>query len=258
MQQHRKIIHIDESKCDGCGLCVPACAEGAIQIIDGKARLVSETYCDGLGACLGECPLDAITIVEREAEAFDEEAVAEHLARQKKEAEAEPEKAAEPGPVFGGCPSSRIMSLAEEGGEEESREDTGPKSSSALSHWPIKLNLVPPAAPFLQGADVVLIADCVPFAFPDVHREFMKGKSILIGCPKFDDSQRDLERLTAILDQADIKSLTVVHMEVPCCHGYRQLTREALRASGKDIPYKEVVISRNGELIEDREAIFQP
>ncbi len=233
----RKIIRIDEEKCNGCGLCVPACAEGALQIIDGKAKLVSEIYCDGLGACLGECPQGAIIIEERAAEEFDEEATKLHLEEEKPAREA----------LLCGCPSTTVTRF-------ERQEATGvsPKEAtdqrSMLSHWPVQLTLVPPTAPFLQGADLVLAADCVPFAYASFHQDFLKNHSLLVACPKLDDFQAHLKKLTDILRYSSVKSLTVVHMEVPCCSGLVHMTKQAVQLSGKDIPFKEVTVSIKGDL----------
>jgi len=234
----RKIIRIDGEKCNGCGLCVPACAEGALQIIDGKAKLVSETYCDGLGACLGECPQGAITIEERAAEHFDEEATKLHLEEKKQTMEELP----------CGCSSATVTQF-------ERRQTTGVASMEAtnqqsmLGHWPVQLTLVPPTAPFLQGADLVLTADCVPFAYASFHRDFLKDHSLLVACPKLDDFQAHLKKLTDILRHSLVKSLTVVHMEVPCCSGLVHMAKQAIQLSSKDIPFKEVTVSIKGYLI---------
>ena len=233
----RKIIRIDEEKCNGCGVCVPACAEGALQIIDGKAKLISEKYCDGLGACLGECPQGAIIIEERAAEEFDEEAAKLHL---------EEKHTLEELPC--GCSSATVTQF-------ERQEMTGVAPSagtnqqSMLGHWPVQLTLVPPTAPFLQGADLVLAADCVPFAYASFHRDFLKDHSLLVACPKLDDFQPHLEKLTDILSHSQVKSLTVVHMEVPCCSGLVHMAKQAVQLSGKDIPLKEVTVSIRGDLI---------
>lgn len=222
----RNIVKIDEEKCDGCGLCVPACAEGAIQIIDGKARLISEKYCDGLGACLCECPQGAITIEEREAEGFDKKAVKNHLHSQP-----------------GGCPSAKAMSW------EVNTTGQSPPTGvfSMLSHWPIKLALVHPQAPYFDGVDLIVTADCVPFAYPNFHQDFLKGKAVVIGCPKLDDQELYLQRLTNIFQQSNLKSIIVIHMEVPCCFGLFHLVKTALTQSGKEMPLEQVVISIKGE-----------
>jgi NAD-dependent dihydropyrimidine dehydrogenase PreA subunit len=233
----RKIVKIDEEKCDGCGVCVPACAEGALQIVDGKAKLISEVYCDGLGACLGECPQGAITIEERESEAFDEEATKHHLA-------AKAHAADDTLPC--GCPSTTVSQF-----EPCVSPHAIPESrpSSMLGHWPVQLTLVPPKAPFLQGADVVLAADCVPFAYGSFHQDFIKDHALLVACPKLDDFEAHQAKLTEILRQADLRSLTVVHMEVPCCSGLVHMARQAIATSGKDIPLKEMTIGIRGDVL---------
>ncbi len=211
----RKIVEIDESKCDGCGLCVPSCAEGAIQVIAGKARLVSDVYCDGLGACLGECPQGAITIVDREAEAFDEQAANRHVAAM---------------------------------GKPEAQEP------SALGNWPLQLHLVPSTAPYLQNADLLLVADCVPFALADFHRRFLRGRPVVIGCPKLDDGEAYVAKLVSILTLASIRSLTVVHMEVPCCQGLVRIAQTALAATGAKVPLEDVTISIRGKVLNRRKS----
>jgi Fe-S-cluster-containing hydrogenase component 2 len=232
----RKIVHIDEEKCTGCGLCVPACAEGALQIVNGKARLVSEKYCDGLGACLGECPYGAITIEERPAKEFDEGAVQQHLTEKEPAHEALP----------CGCSSATVTQFEPPEAVAVLREAASP--SSTLRHWPVQLTLVPPTAPFLQGADVVLAADCVPFAYAGFHQDFLRNHSLLVACPKLDDFPAHLVKLTSILRQSDVKSLTVVHMEVPCCSGLTHMAKQALKLSGKDIPFREVTIGIKGNI----------
>ncbi len=233
----RKIIKIDEEKCDGCGNCVLACAEGALQIIDGKAKIISENYCDGLGACLGECPQGAIIIEEREAEEFDEEAVKHHLG--------EKETVTEKLPC--GCPSTMVSQF-----EIQEAAQAVPRASvyqsSMLRHWPVQLTLVPPTASFFQGADLVLAADCVPFAYADFHVDFLRNHSLLVACPKLDDFQAHQKKLTEILRHSQVKSLTVVHMEVPCCSGLVHMAKQAIRLSGKDIPLEEVTVGIKGAL----------
>ena len=231
----RKIIRIDEENCNGCGVCVPACAEGALQIIDDKAKLVSETYCDGLGACLGECPQGAITIEERAADEFDEEATRLHLEERKQPMEELP----------CGCSSAVVTQF-------ERQQATGGTPTevagqqSMLGHWPVQLTLVPPMAPFLQGADLLLAAGCVPFAYAGFHHDFIKDHAVLVACPKLDDFQAHLKKLTDILSHSQVKSLTVVHMEVPCCSGLAHMAKQAIQLSGKDIPLKEVTVSIKG------------
>jgi Pyruvate/2-oxoacid:ferredoxin oxidoreductase delta subunit len=231
----RKIVKIDEEKCNGCGACVIKCAEGALQIIDGKAKLISDNYCDGLGACLGTCPQDAITVEEREAEDFDEHAVEQHLKTMKHGKDELP----------CGCPSATVTQF--ERTEIPATEAVEAAPQSRLSHWPVQLTLVPPFAPFLQGADVVLAADCVPFAYAGFHQDFLKEHALLVACPKLDDFQAHLDKLTEILRQSSPKSLTVVHMEVPCCSGLTYIAKQAILASGKDIPLREVTIGIKGD-----------
>jgi NAD-dependent dihydropyrimidine dehydrogenase PreA subunit len=235
----RRIVKIDEEKCNGCGLCIPNCAEGALQIIDGKARLMSEKFCDGLGACLGHCPEDAITVIEREAEDFDEKAVEAYLHEQKA-AQAQPQ------PAFTGCPSSRAMHFKVP--EAQAETVSNAHSVSMLAHWPVQLKLVPINAPYFQDADLLVAADCVPFAYPDFHRDFLKGKAVVVGCPKLDDIQYYKEKLTEIFKTNSIKSITLPHMEVPCCFGLVKATEDAIAASGKKIPLKKVKIGIRGDI----------
>lgn len=218
----RQIIRIDEEKCNGCGQCLSACVEGALQIVDGKARLVSEIYCDGLGACLGECPEGALTIEERDAEAFDGEAAKQHLAQQEKK---------EPLPC--GCPGSALRTFAPRG---VSADGSKAVSLSSLSHWPVQLRLVPPEAPFLHEADLLICADCVPFAVPDFHVRYLAGRAVLIGCPKLDDLGYYREKLKAIFKQANPKSIMVLRMEVPCCGGLAQAVAEARNHTVPECP----------------------
>jgi Pyruvate/2-oxoacid:ferredoxin oxidoreductase delta subunit len=241
----RKIVRIDEEKCNGCGLCIPNCAEGALQIVDGKAKLMSEKFCDGLGACLGHCPEDAIAVIEREAEEFDEKAVEAHLHKQE---EAQPK----PQPVFTGCPSSRAMHFKV--AEAKSEPASATPNVSQLSHWPVQLKLVPINAPYFQDADLLIAADCVPFAYPDFHRDFLKGKAVVVGCPKLDDIQYYKEKLTEIFKANSIKSITLPHMEVPCCFGLVKATEDALAASGKKIPLKKVKIGIRGDIKPEEQA----
>lgn len=249
MRARRQIVNIDEKKCTGCGECITACAEGAIAIIDGKAKLVSDIYCDGLGACLGICPEDAITVEEREAEGFDEEAVKERLASLWVEGNGSKAQAPEGGhPAPAACPSAQIMDFKGMGRAAAQGTDSATQASFSLPHWPIKLRLVPPGAPFLQGADVVLTADCVPFAYANLHQNFLQDRAVLIGCPKFDDYEASLDRLTEILRTSDVRSLTVVHMEVPCCFGYANLCQQALKASGKAVPFQAIVVGIQGDV----------
>jgi NAD-dependent dihydropyrimidine dehydrogenase PreA subunit len=244
MKIKRKIIEIDPERCDGCGQCVPSCAEGAIQIIDGKARLAAEKYCDGLGACLGECPNDALQIIEREAEDFDETAVEEHL----KETEGKEESSGTVLPC--GCPSTRLQSLAPlDSCQAANQPQTQSGQSSSLGHWPVQIKLVPPTAPFLKGADLLVVADCTPLAYPNFHRDLLKGKVVMMGCPKFDDVQEYIAKFTDIFKTAGIKSITTAVMEVPCCSGLPFIVKKALESSGKRIPLVEKVITIRGELL---------
>ena len=244
----RKIIRIDEDKCDGCGLCASACAEGAIRIIDGKARLVSETYCDGLGACLGECPRGALTIEEREAPGFDEEAVKEHM---KKEKPAEHTHAAH----HGGCPSARMMDFSSApSGERKTAgaSGDGAPSRSALTHWPVQLHLISPAAPYFQKADVVLAADCVAYALGGFHEGGLKGRKLAIACPKLDDGLEEYEeKVRALIDGAGINTLTVMIMQVPCCSGLLALAKRAAGTAKRKVPVKAVVVGLKGDILSE-------
>lgn len=245
----RKIVQIDEAKCTGCGQCVPSCAEGAIQIIDGKAKLVSDVYCDGLGACLGTCPEDAIRIVERDADPFDEEAARRHVESHEHHAAGAPTSHA--------CPSMAVhdlrMAAHPPGNQPSSASATGDPADalpSALGNWPVQLRLVPPSAPFLQDADLLLVADCVPFAYADFHRRFLPGRPVVVGCPKLDDAPFYVDRLAAILAQSSIRRLTVVHMEVPCCTGLVRIAQSAIAQSGRNVPLDDVTISIRGEVLD--------
>jgi Fe-S-cluster-containing hydrogenase component 2 len=248
----RKIIEIDEELCDGCGNCVLSCAEGALKVVDGKARVIAEIYCDGLGACLGECPMGALKIVEREAEDFDEKAVEDHLANQNQEKEARQM------PAFsGGCPSARLQTFispkpaAAAGPQADpAGTDAADLMQSALSHWPVQIMLVPPTAPFLKGADLLVLADCVPVAFPTVHRDFIKGKAVVMGCPKLDNAQYYIEKFAQICKESGIKSITSVIMEVPCCGGLPMIVKKGMQMAGVNIPMEEVVISTRGKILQ--------
>ncbi len=248
----RKIVQIDAEKCNGCGLCVPSCAEGAISIVDGKAVLAADNLCDGLGACLGDCPMDAIKIIEREADEFDETAVEEHLKAIGRPAHHgshdEPHQPAKPAVHHGhgGCPGSRAMTL-EPASSTAPQEEAGARQSR-LGQWPVQLHLVPTSAPYFQNADLLIAADCVPFAYADFHKDFLAGKAVVIGCPKLDDNSFYLQKLTELFRVSSIRSITVMRMEVPCCGGIVMAARQALAASGKDIPFHEVTVSIRGEI----------
>lgn len=234
----RKIIEIDEALCNGCGQCVTGCAEGALAIIDGKAKIVADHFCDGLGACIGHCPTGALQIIEREAPDFDEAAVVEHLAAM----------GGAPKHGHGGCPSSQAMTMTP--CQQANVPTAQPAASgSALSTWPIKLRLVPPTAPFFKGARLLLTSDCVPPAFPAFHSAFLPGRVALLGCPKFDDVPSYVEKLTAILRENDIIDVTVLQMEVPCCSGMARIATAASAASGKNVPVTRVVVGRRGEIV---------
>jgi len=247
MKVTRKIIKIDEELCDGCGQCVPSCAEGALEIVDGKARIVADVYCDGLGACLGECPTGALEVIDREADEFDEAAVEEYL--EKKEKEKKKEETLTPC----GCPSASIQSFVSAGPCQEANKPVAIQAgeeASALQHWPVQIRLVPPTAPFLKGADLLVIADCVPIAFPSLHQDLLKGKAVMMGCPKFDEVQEYIDKFTEVFKTAEIKSVTTVIMEVPCCSGLPVIVNKGLEASGAKVPMEQVVISTRGKILE--------
>jgi Pyruvate/2-oxoacid:ferredoxin oxidoreductase delta subunit len=253
----RKIIKIDEEKCNGCGLCVPNCAEEAIKIIDGKAKLVSDVFCDGLGACLGECPEGALSVVEREADPFDEKIVQETIARKKQEA----------AKIHGGKSAPHNLRVIDQGGHicpgsaHAIFERKSPVSASVvqantqqseLTHWPIQLHLVNPVADFFRGKDIVLAADCVAYSLPDFHERFLKGKSLAIACPKLDEGQDVyMEKIRKMVDEAKINTLAVVMMEVPCCRGLLQMTQAALQKAKRKVPLKAIVVSTRGDVISE-------
>ncbi len=239
----RKIIEIDDDLCNGCGQCVTGCAEGALQIIDGKAKVVSDTFCDGLGACIGECPTGALKIVEREAPPFDEKAVKLHL--EKKENLTLP----------CGCPSTHIQifdspSTCEAANKPAQMERTK-EAESYLTHWPIQIKLIPAHAPFLKGADLLVLADCAAVAFPSLHRDLIKGKVVMMGCPKFDDTDEYVEKFADIFKTAGIKSVTTVVMEVPCCSGLPVIIKKAMVEANKKIPMKEIMLSLRGKILKE-------
>lgn len=242
MKGKRKILEINEELCDGCGQCVPACAEGALQVIDGKVKLVAEKYCDGLGACLKDCPKGAISIIEREAEEFDERAVEEYL-EEKKRAEKDVETT-----LFCGCPSSQVQVFQPYQSKSNYRM-TSTSTTSELSHWPIQIRLVPANAAFLKGAHLLVAADCTPVAYPDFHQIFLKDKVVLLGCPKFDDQQAYVKKFTDIFRESDIKSVTVLDMEVPCCSALPVIVQKGMEFAEKRIPIEEVVISIKGNIL---------
>lgn len=280
----RKIIKIDEDKCNGCGLCIPNCPEGALQIIDKKARLISDLFCDGLGACIGHCPQDAITIEERDAEKYDEKKVMENIIKQGKNViiahlshlkehnefgylkeamdylmakgiKIRPAElaAAEVSGRKGGCPGSNIGGMKKGIMENKGEiwENKGAqKRRTRLETWPVQLKLVPAFAPFLNGADILIAADCVPFAYADFHEDLLKDKILLVGCPKLDDVSYYKEKISQIIKNNDIKSITYAHMEVPCCFGLLPVIKEAIAVSGKGVPFNDVIISIKGERLD--------
>ena len=233
----RKIITIDEEKCNGCGLCAMACHEGAIGMVDGKAKLLRDDYCDGLGDCLPVCPTGAITFEEREAAAYDEAAVQARMKQQ-----------AAPG---GGCPGSRAHAIARPQAPAAPAASAAPASPSQLRQWPVQIKLVPVHAPYFDNANLLIAADCSAYAYGQFHERFMKDKVTLIGCPKLDEGDYS-EKLTEILSQNNIRSLTVVRMEVPCCGGIEQAAVTALKQSGKMIPWRIVTIGTEGDILEER------
>ena len=232
----RKIIHIDDELCNGCGQCIPSCPEGALQMIDGKARQVSDLFCDGLGACIGECPVGAITIQEREADAYDERRVMENVIAQAH---------------HGGCPGTRVREFTTPEASAKTTDLGAPASPSQLGQWPVQLHLIPPSAPYFEEADVLLAADCAAYAHGDFHRRFLQGKRLAIACPKLDTNQDVyLDKLKAMIDFTGIRSLTVLTMEVPCCRGLLQLARRAALESKRKIPIQWLELSVQGEVLQ--------
>lgn len=233
----RKIIAINEDLCTGCGECIPNCAEGSLRIVDGKARLVADKLCDGLGACLGHCPTGALTIVERDAEDFDQEAVDQFLAAEKKQAHSS-------------CPSAQLKMMQPSpcGMANVPAGQTG----SALSHWPVQIRLIPPAAPFLENCDLLIAADCTALAYASLHQDFLQGRKVMMGCPKFDDQQLYIDRFTELFKSRKLNSVMVLIMEVPCCSAMLQLVRHAYDKAGAKVTVRQVVVSTQGQLLDDR------
>lgn len=245
----RRVIHIDEDKCNGCGACVTACHEGAIGLVDGKARLMRDDYCDGLGDCLPQCPTGAITFIEREAAAYDEAAVLANKAAKEKAAKE---------PHFSGCPGSMMRQFNRQAGnitQNEAAEQAGGTYAapvvpeSQLAQWPCQIKLVPVNAPYFDGAKLLIAADCTAYSYANMHQEFMKGKVTIIGCPKLDDVDYS-EKLTQIISNNNIQSVTIVRMEVPCCGGLEYAAKTALQNSGKFIPWQVVTISIDGKILD--------
>ena len=247
----RKIIKIDEDLCTGCGNCVVDCAEGALKIIDGKARVINEVFCDGLGACISGCPEGALEIIEREALEFDEESVEKHLESIKHNEQAETEQIKQIVSEHSnqcGCPSAQTMVFD----EPETQTEVSGKISSALRQWPVQMHLINPRAPYYQGADVLLAADCVGFSYGDFHRDFMKEKSIAIACPKLDQGKDSyIEKIISLIDDAKINTLTVAVMEVPCCSGLIALAQEGAKRASRKVPIKYIVVSVQGNIIKE-------
>jgi Pyruvate/2-oxoacid:ferredoxin oxidoreductase delta subunit len=242
----RSIVKIDETKCNGCGACVDACHEGAIQLVDGKARLVTDSYCDGLGACLPHCPTDAISIEEREADAFDEEYAKQH--QQEKLQKLQP-KEASPAPMACGCPGTHARTLAHKE-RDEAPIMVKQEAVSRLNQWPCQIKLVNVHAPYLANAHILIAADCTAYAYANIHEKYMRGRITLIGCPKLDEGDYS-EKLAEILKNNEIKSVTVLRMEVPCCGGIVNAVKNAILQSGKMLPWHVVTISTEGEILED-------
>jgi Fe-S-cluster-containing hydrogenase component 2 len=245
----RNIIEIDEELCNGCGACLTSCAEGALHIVDGKARLAADKYCDGLGACLGECPTGALKVVERRAEAFDEKAVEHHLAARKERLTVVPDT------LPCGCPSTHLQTFEAKACQKVIPAQGGPRAQSALSHWPVQIRLVPAQAPFLKNADLLVLADCTALAYPDLHRDFVAGKVVLMGCPKFDDVEHYVEKFTDIFLQANVRSVTCLVMEVPCCQGLPVIVKKGMDNAGKSIPMEYAVIGLQGDILKKQQLV---
>ncbi|MEO0080908.1 MAG: 4Fe-4S binding protein [candidate division WOR-3 bacterium] len=280
MGRKRKIIKIDEEKCTGCGQCIPNCPEGALQVIDGKARLVSDLFCDGLGACVGHCPEGAMTVIEREAEPYDEarvmanivkagpNTIAAHLAHLKDHGAIDYHNQAvaylrqhnipipgEKKTLACGCPGSAVRELSPSVAVARTTDHSIPRPLSHLRNWPIQLMLVPVSAPYLKGADLLISADCVGSSHPNFHEELVRNRILLIACPKLDDAQFYVEKLTELFRTAKPKSVTVAHMTVPCCYGLVQLVQQAIEDSGEVIPFAEVTIDIDGKTVKQTQGV---
>ncbi len=246
----RKIIEIDEELCNGCGECVTDCAEGSLQIIDGKAKLVSDNLCDGLGACLGACPTGALKIIEREAEDFDEEAVEEYLANKEK-SDAAPAQVEKPS----GCPSAQLKTFAPQTPCQTANKPlqmAAGGGTSSLTHWPVQIRLVPATAPFLQGADLLVAADCCAVSAPNFQLDYLQGKVVMMGCPKFDDAEMYVQRFSEIIANCNLNKLTILIMEVPCCSSMNGIIQKAMDLAGKTVPVEQITISTQGAVIDKK------
>jgi ferredoxin len=235
MKVNRNIIEIDESKCDGCGQCVLACAEGAIEIIDGKAQVVKDEFCDGLGACLEECPQDALKIIQREADEFNAEAVEAHLEKKEWQTSKNDNES-----LACGCPSAQIQSFGHSAHKNHARCRT--QFHSNLANWPVKIKLIPSNALFLKNANLLVVADCVPLTLPSLNETYLDGNVVMIGCPKFDNRDEYVDKFVEIFNTAQIKHITILYMEVPCCSGLPIIIEKAMNISEKNIPVKQQVI----------------
>lgn len=283
----REIVTIDEELCDGCGLCVPSCQEGALRIVNGKARLVADKYCDGMGACLGHCPRGAIKIERREADEFDEAAMQQQIASNSKRGPTSPTPtsivsdrrngaglpsqtesdelkpaACQTHHHAGGCPGSRFAQFDRgpgvSGTARGSFESSDPEQPSELTHWPVQLRLLSPDAPVLQGAKLLVAADCVPVACTDFHRQFLRDRAVVIACPKLDDPRGYVEKLEATMRRNDLREITVAHMEVPCCAGILKMVFEASQRAQSHVPIVDVVVGIRGEIVSRRRMEFKP
>jgi Fe-S-cluster-containing hydrogenase component 2 len=247
MKNMRKIIKIDEELCDGCGLCVPDCAEGSLIIVDGKAKLVEDKLCDGLGACLGACPQGALQVIEREADEFDEDAVEEYLANKK----VEDAKAGQQKSKPSGCPSAQVKTFAPQAANAQTAiRPVATTGDSALTNWPIQIRLIPPHAPFLKNADVLIAADCTAVAVPGFQEKYLQDKVVMMGCPKFDDAESYIEKFSDILKTSGIKSLTILIVEVPCCSAMNVIVKRAMDKSGVTVPVEQITVSTQGKELE--------
>ncbi|MGW8194108.1 MAG: ATP-binding protein [Desulforhopalus sp.] len=252
MKTIRKIIEIDEELCDGCGQCVPDCAEGSLQIVDGKAKLVADKLCDGLGACLGSCPTGALRIIEREADEFDEEAVEQYLAEEKEKNETKVASNVE-----SGCASTHIQTfkpLPSTTTDSPCKSANAPtqlskpqQGDSALTHWPVQIRLIPAHAPFLQNAHLLVAADCTAIAAKRFQEKYLEGRTVMMGCPKFDDADNYVQRFAEIINTCNLKSLTILIMEVPCCSAMSVIIQKAMERAGKTVPVEQITISTRGE-----------